>query len=94
PPPPPERVFHHPPIRSGHPREQESGSAYTIKQPAASLRSHPGPHAACVPSSIPSFRGAALPTLKNATLGKCFHCPPEKCCPRQLPCLPCGKYTP
>ncbi|CAI9591004.1 unnamed protein product, partial [Staurois parvus] len=33
------------------------------------------------------FQGAAL------TPKKCCS-PPEKCHPRQMPCLPCGKYTP
>ncbi|CAI9592799.1 unnamed protein product, partial [Staurois parvus] len=63
--PTPTRVSLPLPPPSGHPREQESGSAYTIKKPAASLRSH----------LVPILRGSLLPSL---LLGAAL--PPEKCC--------------
>ncbi|CAI9534622.1 unnamed protein product, partial [Staurois parvus] len=59
---------------SGRPWEQESGSAYTIKQPTA--RSHLVPML-CVSllsgGSTAPLKNDAAP-LKNATLGKCLVC--------------------
>ncbi|CAI9571426.1 unnamed protein product, partial [Staurois parvus] len=78
PPPPPERAFYYyrPPFTA--PWKQESGSAYTIKQPAASLRSHLVPvlRVSLLPfllsgdGSAPLKKSAA--PLKNATLGNCL----------------------
>ncbi|CAI9587260.1 unnamed protein product, partial [Staurois parvus] len=86
----PPYTSHHPPIphgerekdthlhSSGHPREREPDCAYTVLKPAASIRTH----------QVPMPRVSLLPLLLRGSAA-----PPEKCHPRQMPCLPCGKYT-
>ncbi|CAI9607702.1 unnamed protein product, partial [Staurois parvus] len=39
------------------------------------------------PPFHPFFKGAELPPENRC-------CLPERCRPRQMPCLPCGKYAP
>ncbi|CAI9601278.1 unnamed protein product, partial [Staurois parvus] len=82
-PPPTRESLPLPPPPSSSPGTRVRLCIHHQAAPRASLRSR----------LVPMLLVSLLLSLLSGDPEKCC-CPPESCRPREMPCLPCGKYAP